>query len=148
MTCYFKGHFAPLRREKASLHHMMLPVIVVSLFALSGCGSPAARAIGMGNWGYWPPEGSGGYGEMLHVDDARLAEQIEVTEILRLRGAARFAAANLYEADSLIMRAKRELHAGLWTDAVIDMDKIEEQLRIIAKRMPQARNPLPLGATK
>jgi len=121
--------FALLKGEGAFLYRVIQSMIVSSMFLLAGCS----------NWGHWPIEGTGGYGELLPVQDGRLQAQMIAVERFRLAGAARAAAAHLQQADVLVVRTRRELLAGLWEDSVLDMDRIDVELRAMGQQMPQVR---------
>ena len=89
---------------------------------LSGCAALTAAP--------WPTEGTGGFAELLPIDDDRIEALRDRVESFRERGAATAAAAEFASADLLLVRVRREVAAGLLIDADSDVTELE---RVFAK---------------
>ena len=72
---------------------------------LSGCAALTAAP--------WPTEGTGGFAELLPIDDDRIEALRDRVESFRERGAATAAAAEFASADLLLVRVRREVAAGV-----------------------------------
>src|SRR5690349_10124445 len=76
----------------------------------------------------WPDEGAGGMAEYQPIENPRASRLSAVLDSLAARGADRFAASDLAEARTLLLRVRRALLGGLQRDAETDMDKIEARV--------------------
>jgi hypothetical protein len=77
----------------------------------------------------WPTAGSGGFAELLPIDDARMAAFNDRLNHARESGAASFAAADLATAETLLIRIRREVAGGLAIDAESDASGLERLLK-------------------
>ncbi len=101
-------------------------LIAITLSGVAGCTK-------------WPPEGAGGMAELEVVDHPRLSELTNTLDDMTLRGADTYAASDMVEARTLIIRARRELVGDLLADAELDMDRAQAALRTVAMRLATSR---------
>ena len=110
------------------MRHVLAVLCAVSL---SGCAILRADP--------WPEKGSGGFAEWSEITDPRAYALMDRLTKLRERNAGIYAASDLAEAQLLMTRIRRELGGGLATDAAEDMDRLDEKLGVIEKRLPARR---------
>ncbi len=96
-----------------------LAVIALVCLGLSGC---------LFSEGPWPVEGTGGFAEYLPITDKQLQDLADRMAALRQRGAEKYAAGAFAEASLLLTRCRRELAAGIVSDANTDIAQLERDI--------------------
>jgi hypothetical protein len=81
----------------------------------------------------WPPAGLGGFAEHRVIEDFRLQAFDRRIGSAKQRGAETYAALDLYEAELLLNRIKRELTGGLIEDAHQNMGRLSVRLQTIER---------------
>jgi exo-beta-1,3-glucanase (GH17 family) len=97
-------------------------VIALACLGLSGC---------VFSEGPWPIEGTGGFAEYLPITDKQLQALADRLDALRRRGAEKYAAGAFAEAWLLLTRCRRELAAGIVSDANTDIVQLERDIEAI-----------------
>ena len=103
----------------------MRPLAFSLMLALAACQS-------------WPEDGRGGYAERRPIADPRLAELAQRFAHQREKGADRFAAGAVHEAQLLFIRAQRNHVAGFEDDVSRDLEGLRALLATIDRHLRKA----------
>jgi hypothetical protein len=115
-----------MMRGRGLLNVLRVAMIAAGLLAIAGCTQ-------------WPKEGTGGMGEFQPIENERAAELDYKIQRLAALGGDRYAASDMVEARTMLIRVRRALLGGLQEDAEQDMDRIDVTIRVIQKRLGTSR---------
>lgn len=102
---------------------------VALAFALAGCESSTFTP--------WPDPGVGGLAERRPSTDARIDQLSDRMISLVARNARYYAAADMEEAERLLIQIRRESEGGFPEDAEINIARLKQKMAAIERQLPR-----------